>query len=190
MSMARPKQKVIVRMNAPVERGVGSAGCRLLIVCLLGALALSIFRWENGIDGAIYQGVKIAGVDVGGESIAAARLRLQPVGPGPYQSWQYRAGRRPRLEVTPSQLGMKLDSRPATAQAYALGREDDLLNRYSTQVTMRCRAAPSRSSATTTAACCRPSSNKWQRCLSAGASRPSSACKMPEPWSLPMPRAG
>src|SRR6266704_3088779 len=79
MSMARPKQKVIVRMNAPAERQRGFGWVPLLIICLLGALAFTVFRWENSMDGAIYPGVKIAGVDVGGDSVAAARLRLQPV---------------------------------------------------------------------------------------------------------------
>ncbi len=133
--MARPKQKVIVRMNAPAERRRGFRWAPLLVICLFGALALSIFRWERGMDGVIYPGVKIAGVDVGGDSVAVARLRLQPVA----QAYTNRgitviAGGH-TWKVTPKQLGMRLDLDQRLREAYALGREDDLLDRYSTQIT-------------------------------------------------------
>jgi vancomycin resistance protein YoaR len=123
-------------MNAPAERRRGFRWMPLLIICLLGALALSIYRWESGMDGAIYPGVKIAGVDVGGDSIAAARLRLQPVAQALTSRDITVLGGGHTWKVTPSQLGMKLDLDQRLREAYALGREDDLLDRYSTQISM------------------------------------------------------
>jgi vancomycin resistance protein YoaR len=135
MSMARPKQKVIVRMNAPAERRRGFRWMPLLIICLFGAIALTVFRWESGMEGAIYPGVTIAGVNVGGDTIATARRQLQPLAQAlTAREISVLAGGH-TWKVTPSQMGMRLDLDQRLQEAYAVGREDNLLDRYSTQIT-------------------------------------------------------
>lgn len=136
MGAAHPKQKVIVRMNAPSERRSGFRWAPLLVLCLIAGLAYAIFHWETGMDGAIYPGVKIAGVDVGGRSMADARQALQPL-------TQQISNRKITVvasghswTVTPKQLGLRLNLDDRLREAYALGREDNLLDRYSTQAQM------------------------------------------------------
>jgi vancomycin resistance protein YoaR len=93
-----------------------------------------LLRWETGMDGSVYPGVKVGGVDVGGKSLSDARQRLQQESgriasrtitvSGIGQSWT----------ITPQQLGMQFNVDSLLHQAYGLGREDSILSRLGTQV--------------------------------------------------------
>src|SRR5947209_5581140 len=136
MGAARPKQRVIVRMNVPAERRGGFPWAPFLVLCLVGALTVFGFHYETSYADAIYPGVKIAGVDVGGQTVAQAREELQPLArrAGNRTITVIAAGR--SWAVTPKELGLKLNLDDRLREAYALGREDNLLDRYGTQAQM------------------------------------------------------
>ncbi len=85
------------------------------------------------MDGTIYPGVTVGGVNVGGESTTDARRQLQQMSgriasrtitvSAAGQSWT----------ITPRQLGMQFNVDDLLRQAYALGREESILSRLGTQ---------------------------------------------------------
>lgn len=127
--------KVIIRMPTP-----GAAARRrfpwapLLALLLAGALVGSALAWESRMSAAIYPGVHVAGVDVGGKSLDQARAQLAPLRLAAMgRSLAVVAGGQ-RWAVTPEALGLRLNLEDRLRQAYALGREQDALDRYSTQL--------------------------------------------------------
>src|ERR1035437_10042825 len=109
MATARSKQKVIVLKHASAGARSTFPWLRLLVLGLLAAAALLATRWETGMDGMVYPGVRVAGVDIGNRSLADARARLEQVtGRVPNPLITVSAADR-RWQVTPSQLGLRFD---------------------------------------------------------------------------------
>jgi vancomycin resistance protein YoaR len=133
MATARSKQKVIVLKHAPAGARSTFPWLRLLVLGLLTAAALLATRWETGMDGMVYPGVRVAGVDIGNRSLAEARARLEQVtGRVTDRVITVSAADR-RWQVTPSQLGLRFDLEGRLRESYALGRDNSLLDRLSTQ---------------------------------------------------------
>jgi vancomycin resistance protein YoaR len=133
--MGATQSKVIVRMPSPgvVERR-GFPWVPLLVLLLVGGLAGALFAWESAMAAAIYPGVRIAGVDVGGKTLAEARVQLAPLRRAALgRTLTVLAGDQ-RWSTTPDALGLRLNLDDRLRQAYTLGREPDALDRYSTQL--------------------------------------------------------
>src|SRR5438477_528249 len=81
MSRTQAKTRVIVRSYAPDGRAPRRRfpWTFLLILLVLGGVAGALFGWEQSQAAAIYPGVRIGGVNIGGMSLAEARRRLAPL---------------------------------------------------------------------------------------------------------------
>jgi vancomycin resistance protein YoaR len=134
MSSTRSKQRVIVVRNTAVAHRSGVPWPSLVFLVLLVVSGYTVLHWEAGMDGLIYPGVAIAGVDVGGHTMAEARQLLEPAAQQAVarEITVTYAGR--SWPVTTRQLGLKLDVESRLQAAYALGREDNLLDRLGTQL--------------------------------------------------------
>ena len=134
MGVTHPKTTVIVRAASGTDRKRRFPFGLLALLVLLGSVAAFLFNWEQIHAAAIYPGVKIAGVDVGGLTVDQAKQRLASLN----QTALNRvisveaAGR--HWSVTPNQLGLQLNLDDLLRQAYALGHEPSILDRYSTQL--------------------------------------------------------
>src|SRR5579871_6514436 len=106
----------------------------VLILLLLGALVLALVAWEGSMSAAIYPGVRIAGVDVGGLTPAQARARLAPLRRAAMERAITVYAGDQRWSVTPAALGLRLNLDDRIREAYALGREPDAMARYGTQI--------------------------------------------------------
>ena len=138
MSRVNTGQKVIVRRSAPREAGPRRRlpWALLLVALALGAAALFLTRWEQSMAASVYPGVRVGGVDVGGLSLPAARQRLAPLADSAMgRDLTVTVGAQ-RWTVTPRALGLKLDLDAKLQQAYALGREESALDRFSTQLSL------------------------------------------------------
>ena len=132
-----PKRRAIVAKRGPAKAKHGFIRFLVLVVLCLGcAGALALLRWESGMDGLIYPGVSIAGVDVGGHTPADARRELEPVVQQATGSKVTLTAAGRSWTVTPKQLGLQLNVDDRLREAYALGREDSLLQRLATQAEM------------------------------------------------------
>src|ERR1700751_1175025 len=120
MSRTQANTRVIVRAIEPDGRAPRRRfpWTFLLILLVLGGVAGTLFGWEQSQAAAIYPGVGLARGNIGGPSLAEARLRLAPlrraalnrgitVIAGP-QEWK----------VTPEQLGLRINLDQRLQQAY------------------------------------------------------------------------
>lgn len=139
MSRVHTGHKVVVVRRSEPRQGRGRRWlplASLLVVLVLGAGALLLTRWEQSMAASVYPGVRVGGVDVGGLSLDAARQRLTPLADAAlHRDLTVIAGSQ-RWTVTPRALGLKLDLAAKLQQAYALGRESNALDRYSTQLSL------------------------------------------------------
>jgi len=134
MGVPQPKVRVIVRPAASSEhvRGRFPWAALLLFLLIVGSAA-GLLGWERSMAAAIYPGVRIAGVDIGGLTLADARARLASLQRAALgRAITVTAGSL-RWHVTPERLGLRLDLEDRLHEAYALGREADPVARYTTQ---------------------------------------------------------
>ncbi|MGH2345596.1 MAG: peptidoglycan binding domain-containing protein [Chloroflexota bacterium] len=139
MSRVNTRQRVVVvRRTAPkhAARRRRFPWMPLVVVLILGGAALALVRWEQTMAAAVYPGVRVGGVDVGGLSLDVARGRLAPLADSAMnRKLTVTAGAR-RWTMTPRALGLRLDLDAKLRQAYALGREPNALDRYGTQLSL------------------------------------------------------
>jgi vancomycin resistance protein YoaR len=106
----------------------------LLLLLVVGVVVVVVARWEDTYSAAIFPGVKVGGIDLGGTSLAEARTDLAPLQEAAlYRKITVVAGNA-RWQVTPAALGLRLNIDQRLQEAYALGRESNALDRFSTQV--------------------------------------------------------
>ena len=134
MGASQPKVRVIVRPVAPSERDRGRFpwAAMLLFLLLTGSVA-GLFGWERSMASAVYPGVRIAGVDIGGLTLFDARARLASLQRAALDRAITVTAGPLRWRVTPDRLGLRLNLEDRLREAYALGREADPVARYSTQ---------------------------------------------------------
>ncbi len=103
----------------------------LLLVSFVAAVAVTAY--EMAMDGHIYQGVRLGGVDVGGLSPSEALARVGAArNAAAVTSLTLQAGAR-EWSVAPARLGYSLSAPDSVADAYALGRTGNLIQRLSGQ---------------------------------------------------------
>ena len=134
MATTRPRQKVIVLKKTPHEREGGTPWAALLFLGLVVVAGVFLVHWETGMDGTIYPGVKVGGLDLGGKSMSAARQELQQMSDRIASRTITVSAAGQTWTTTPKQLGMQFNVESFTRRAYALGREESILDRLGTQV--------------------------------------------------------
>lgn len=100
----------------------------VLVICVVAALVVVVDYWSN--SGTIYNGVSVAGADVGGktpseargivEDRLAERLGETPVVGGPRD-----------VAVTGEEIGVAFDAAAVADEAYGVGREGNVFERVS-----------------------------------------------------------
>ena len=98
----------------------------VLVVCAVAALVVVVDYWSN--SGTIYNGVSVAGADVGGKTPAEARTVVEdrlverlgetPVVGGPRD-----------VAVTGEEIGVAFDAAAVADEAYSVGREGNVFER-------------------------------------------------------------
>jgi vancomycin resistance protein YoaR len=136
MGVTQPKTAVIVRNTGQSQRHRGSPFGLILFVLILLGVAVSLLNWEQGYAGAIYPGVTIAGIPVGGLTPEQALQRLAPLNQAALQRVIHVTAGAYHWKTTPQQLGLRLNLESLVQQAYALGRGTDALDRYGTQISL------------------------------------------------------
>jgi vancomycin resistance protein YoaR len=112
----------------PPSRAAGRLALRalLLVVLFVAAGAVGLALYASSHTGRVYQGVSVAGVELGGLSAAEARAQLDTY----FASYAatpltLAAGDR-TFQLTPAEAGARLDSAATVAAAMAWGREGSL----------------------------------------------------------------
>jgi len=98
-----------------------------LVGAVLALLPLGILAFEVAHDGRIYPGVRVAGVDVGGRTPEEALALVQKAyADYAAQPLTLRYGDR-EWQMTPAEVGLRVDANPAIAAAFAVGRSPDVV---------------------------------------------------------------
>lgn len=133
MSAMQPHTRVIYTAPGASARRRFPWGF-LLLLLIIGGIAAALVGWEQSYASAIYPGVRIGGVNIGGLTLAQARQRLAPLQHAALDRAIVVTAGAQQWTVTPRRLGLQLNLDDVLRQAYALGREPDPVDRYSTQL--------------------------------------------------------
>ncbi len=102
-----------------------------MAVALVGG---AVAFYEASTDGAIYSGVRLGGVDVGGLSRAEALQRLRAAALAPANGHLTLLAAGQEWDVAPARLGAGLDVPASVAAAYRLGRTGGIVQRLGEQI--------------------------------------------------------
>jgi vancomycin resistance protein YoaR len=139
MSRVNTRQTVVVvrrRDSQQAKRPRRLPWAPLFVVLLLVAMGIALVRWEETMVAAVYPGVHVGGVDVGGLSLDVARGRLTPLADSAMNRTLTVTAGTHHWTMTPQGLGLHLDLDAKLQQAYALGREPNAIDRYGTQLSL------------------------------------------------------
>lgn len=96
-------------------------------MCAVVALLVAADYWTNA--GAIYRGVEVAGMDMGGKTPEEAREVLDGHASGVLQEVRLSGGPEEELVLTAEEAGVSFDAPGTADRAYAVGREGGILER-------------------------------------------------------------
>jgi len=117
----------------PVADQLMMAGL-LGIVGFFVLVGLAWIGFQISYAGRIYPGVKIAGVDVGGLTPSAAGVKLTKSFDFPQHGRIFLQDGAETWKATPAELGLFLDPEASARRAYTLGREGNLAENLTTQL--------------------------------------------------------
>ncbi|MEN6524674.1 MAG: VanW family protein [Anaerolineaceae bacterium] len=110
----------------------------LLAVAVFGMAILVItFGYQFWYAGRIFPGVQVAGIPVGGLSIADAQEKIRTSLTYPQTGHLILQYADKSWLLTPSQLGVMLDSETSSRAAFEIGRNGNLFNRLDVQLASR-----------------------------------------------------
>lgn len=95
------------------------------LALLLLATAAGMFWLRIHYDGHIYPGIRVAGIDVGGENIAGARAAIERQAAAFVSAKASFTYQDKQWQPTLAELGVSVDARASLDQAIAIGREGD-----------------------------------------------------------------
>ncbi len=113
---------------------------QLMLAGLLGIIGFFVLAglvyvgFQISYAGRIYPGVKVAGVDVGGLTPSAAGAKLTETFDFPQHGRIFLQDGQETWKATPAELGLFLDPEASARRAYQLGREGNLAENLTTQI--------------------------------------------------------
>ena len=99
----------------------------VLLLCAVAALVVALDGWSNA--GRIYNGVTVAGADVGGKTPAEARGIVEGVMAERLGETRVVGGPRNDVAVTGEEIGVAYDPAVSVEEAYGVGREGNVFER-------------------------------------------------------------
>ncbi|QIN79103.1 hypothetical protein GBA65_11875 [Rubrobacter marinus] len=97
----------------------------IIVACALVAVVVAFDYWSN--SGKIYRGVEVGPAEVGGETLSGAREIVEAEAAGPLE--EIRLAGPEDVSFTKDELGISLDTEATLEEAYAVGREGNILQR-------------------------------------------------------------
>ncbi len=132
MLRSRAKKRYRARpggATGPRSARGGSSGRRIsgpiIIACAVVALLVAFDYWSN--SGKIYRGVEVGSAEVGGKTLAEARGVVEAEAAGSLE--EIRLSGPKDVSFSKDELGISLDSETTLDEAYAIGREGNILGR-------------------------------------------------------------